>query len=226
MNSNRRISSSSTSKSSSASSSSTSANPQGNPNPNPNPIRTMEEVWNDINLFSLHQHQHHPPATTTTATTLDFRGMTLQDFLSRPFSKDPSPANAVPAVYCSPAPVPPTPATFLSLNSGQEHRHFHFLNNPEVTQHNDCSFGFDVAALGSSPANEKKRIPESEKCSGDRRHKRMIKNRESAARSRARKQEWTHDNDTFRSHLVHLCIAEAAQFPKKNSLQRTSTAPF
>lgn len=43
----------------------------------------------------------------------------------------------------------------------------------------------DVAAFG----NIKKRVFESEGGSGDRRHKRMIKNRESAARSRARKQE-------------------------------------
>lgn len=43
----------------------------------------------------------------------------------------------------------------------------------------------DVIAFG----NIRKRVSDGEAGSGDRRHKRMIKNRESAARSRARKQE-------------------------------------
>lgn len=94
----------------------------------------------------------------------------------------------------------PPPATLLSLNPGCE---FHFLDNSDpvlrpsshLQSHpssNVSSFSSPFEALASSPglpSSAKKRVPESENCSGDRRHKRMIKNRESAARSRARKQE-------------------------------------
>lgn len=72
--------------------------------------------------------------------------------------------------------------------------------------------------------------------SGDRRHKRMIKNRESAARSRARKQAYTtelerevaqlmDENAMLKRQQQQLCMA-ASQLTKKQTLHRTSTAPF
>ena len=170
----------------------------------PRSTKTMEEVWKDIDLASLQDqdtiHQPHPSS--------NFRGVILQDFLARPFSKDP-PASMVSsstntketALYAAAeGSLLPPPATVLSLNSGCE---FHFLDDSDpvlrpsshLQSHpssNVSSFSSPFEALASScglPSSAKKRVPESENCSGDRRHKRMIKNRESAARSRARKQE-------------------------------------
>ncbi|RWW02198.1 hypothetical protein GW17_00034722 [Ensete ventricosum] len=77
----------------------------------------------------------------------------------------------------------------------------------------------------------------------DRRKKRMIKNRESAARSRARKQAYTNEleqevdhllnenrpNATARCLFVQLKRASVHQLPvatKSSTLQRTLTAPF
>ncbi|KAE8010665.1 hypothetical protein FH972_007016 [Carpinus fangiana] len=155
--------------------------------------KTMEEVWKDINLASLQDQE-----------TASNNNVILQDFLARPFSKDPPPARIVSttaadtaaAVYCPlPGSLAPPPATVLSLNSSCE---FHFLDQSDPLrpnshlQSNVTSFSSPFEALASStglPSFGMKRVPESDGSSGDRRHKRMIKNRESAARSRARKQE-------------------------------------
>nr|POE59513.1 protein fd [Quercus suber] len=150
----------------------------------------MEEVWKDIDLASLQDqdtiHQPHPSST--------FRGVILQDFLARPFSKDP-PASMVSsstntketALYAAAeGSLFPPPATVLSLNSGCE---FHFLDNSDpvlrpsshLQSHpssNVSSFSSPFEALASSsglPSSAKKRVPESENCSGDRRHKRLHK---------------------------------------------------
>ncbi|XP_059439582.1 protein FD [Corylus avellana] len=202
--------------------------------------KTMEEVWKDINLASLQDQE-----------TASNNNVILQDFLARPFSKDPPPARivsttAAAAVYCPPpGSLAPPPATVLSLNSGCE---FHFLDQSDPLrpnshlQSNVTSFSSPFEALASSTGLAsfgKKRVPESDGSSGDRRHKRMIKNRESAARSRARKQECAYTNELelevahlmeenarLRKQQEQLRLAAAAQLPKKNSLHRTSTAPF
>ncbi|GAA0178592.1 basic leucine zipper transcription factor [Lithospermum erythrorhizon] len=150
--------------------------------------KTMEEVWKDINLASL-QHDHHNPS----------RGLTFQDFLARPFSNDP-PNSTISARFNSPA---PPPGTMLTLNSVPELNYFggnfdpprhnplmqHQLV-PQVCPLSQQSLPFNSfgAASGFQNANDKKRFPEFGN-TVDRRNKRMIKNRESAARSRARKQE-------------------------------------
>ncbi|KAM3758727.1 hypothetical protein ACB098_01G067200 [Castanea mollissima] len=65
----------------------------------------------------------------------------------------------------------------------------------------------------------------------------MIKNRESAARSRARKQAYTNElelevarlqeeNAKLRRQQEKLCLAASAQLPKKRGIYRTLTAPF
>ncbi|XP_072994769.1 protein FD-like [Typha latifolia] len=70
----------------------------------------------------------------------------------------------------------------------------------------------------------------------ERRKKRMIKNRESASRSRARKQAYTNDleievarladeNSKLRRQFDELRLAMGAQVPVKRVLLRTSSAP-
>ncbi|XP_010266851.1 PREDICTED: protein FD-like isoform X2 [Nelumbo nucifera] len=227
--------------------------------------KTMEQVWKDINLASTSLSDHHatrepllPKSTTTTSSATAFRGVILQDFLARPFSKDPPTSSVISvdpttasdvAVFGSPAPPPPT---VLSLNSGPE---FHYLENTtdplrsqsQLYTPGNSATPFFLSSLNTpfdpfAPSSAfssfcKKRVPESDDSSGDRRHKRMIKNRESAARSRARKQAYTNElelevaylkeeNAKLRIQQQELYLAAAAQLPKKHTLYRTSTAPF
>ncbi|KAL6226990.1 hypothetical protein ACLB2K_000949 [Fragaria x ananassa] len=224
--------------------------------------RTMEEVWKDINLASLSNADNSP----------NFRNMTLQDFLARPFANVVSPTpdhhhhnNNNHITLNSP---PPPPATVLSLNHSDSDqfqlfcienlnttRPFVNLNHPNTSTVSEKSFNgaypFEGLGSQSSPSpglvmpsgfgygNE--RLPEPDDRSnfggGDRRHRRMIKNRESAARSRARKQAYTNDleiriqllmeeNERLRRENEQLSDAAASQLPKKHSLNRSSTAPF
>lgn len=169
--------------------------------------KTMEEVWKDISLTSL---QDHPTREEGPGSSSGFRNVILQDFLARPFKETSS--TAVPDIDMSlfgPAPPPPT---VLSLNSGPD---FHCLdamgfNQNQKSSHirpvshqsfnNSSSASLSTSIFdGSPPVNlfdsfrsgsGNKRMSDSDNNCNDRRHKRMIKNRESAARSRARKQAW------------------------------------
>ncbi|CAA7022087.1 unnamed protein product [Microthlaspi erraticum] len=126
---------------------------------------TMEDVWKEINLASLHQHRklntHEPMLRNQNPHNSLF-----QDFLNIPLNQQP-PHCSSSTLHGSPLPLPP--ATFLSLNPHSINTHF------EEPARFGC-FG-------------KKRDQQSDESRGERRHKRMIKNRESAARSRARKQD-------------------------------------
>ncbi|KAG8662834.1 protein FD [Manihot esculenta] len=207
----------------------------------------MEEVWKDINLASLHDHSSGDQDIAVAPTRHNQHrnpNFILQDFFARPFSKDPQTrrvsahAQGDPALYGSP--VPP-PATVLSLNTGPG---FDFLDNSDyplrptshLPSHPVSSFNSPFEALDSSSFS-KKRVQESDNSSCDRRHKRMIKNRESAARSRARKQAYTNELELAIEHLMEenarlkrqqeeLLLAASTQHPKKHTLHRTSTAPF
>ncbi|OIT34702.1 PREDICTED: bZIP transcription factor 27-like [Nicotiana attenuata] len=170
-------SSSSSSKSSSSSSSSRSPFSPSNHHLNPR-LKTMEEVWKDINLSSLQEHTTTYSRDHDHHQTANFGGMILQDFLARPFATDPQPPPAA-------SPVPST--TMLNLNSVPE---LHFFSQNSILRPPTPISQVPFEGLASSAANGRKRVPETENNSaGDRRNKRMIKNRESAARSRARKQE-------------------------------------
>ncbi|KAJ8550134.1 hypothetical protein K7X08_033841 [Anisodus acutangulus] len=214
-----------------SSKSSSSSTPSNYNHPN-NPIfnKTMEEVWKDINLSC--SRDHIDPQNASTSNT-NFGGMILQDFLARPFANDHHPT-------ATPVPAPPHAVTMLALNStGRDQLYFLSNLNPlrqsSISQQNTISH----RPLGS-PAGRKRYPDQSDNNnSGDQKNKRMIKNRESAARSRARKQEsaYTNELETEIAHLMEenarlkrqqqqLCLASTAQLPKKNSLYRTSTAPF
>lgn len=180
------------------------------PSPIPNQSTTgnsMEEVWNDINLASLHEHPNSHTGNNSNTDDHVFHGMMFQDLLARSSNKD------TPTRVASKEPssgggnnflknsLGPPPATMLNLNYGKRPQ-----ENGDVS-------------------------------GGDRRHERMIKNRESAARSRARKQAYTtelelkvallgEENAKLRKQQERFLAAAPAQPPKKHTLYRTSTAPF
>ncbi|CAN0918830.1 Protein FD [Linum grandiflorum] len=213
----------------------------------------MEEVWKDINLSSLqdhtpptrhHHHHHHHHQNPN---------FIFQDFFSRPFDQDPPPPR-IPSSSAAPArgggcgarasPLPPH-VTVLTLNSSPGG--FDLLQNDTVkdNHHHQQQQRFDAfrqgmdssaaaAGLLPLPSFQKKRVQESDDSKGDRRHKRMIKNRESAARSRARKQAYTNELELEVQHLMtenaklkkqqeERLAAAAAQVGKKTALFRTST---
>ncbi|KAK9067414.1 hypothetical protein SSX86_014743 [Deinandra increscens subsp. villosa] len=189
-----------------------------------NAVRTMEEVWKDINLSAT----NHRDASVK---AVGYRGFILQDFLAKPFSSNDTPSTAVsPPGYGSPSspPPPPPPPMLLNLNSGPDQ--MNFLTEDQA---------LDVPAsglLGSNNGNggRMRMFPAS---GGDRRHKRMIKNRESAARSRARKQAYTNEleneverlkeeNAMLKRQQEQVHMIAASQMTKKRGLERTSTAPF
>ncbi|GLT34985.1 hypothetical protein SLA2020_094700 [Shorea laevis] len=193
----------------------------------------MEEVWKDITLTSLDQ------PTTSVAATVNNPGlsnMILQDFLgSRPFSKDPTRRGGSGDTSLVP---PSPPATVLSLNSASD---IHCIDIDDPVRQNPpvnggASFFDPLGSPTVFPPFCKKRTQEFNDAVHDRRHKRMMKNRESAARSRARKQAYTNEleleiahlqeeNARLRSQLEKFLVAPA-QLPKKHTLQRSLTAPY
>ncbi|CAF2157341.1 hypothetical protein IGI04_025785 [Brassica rapa subsp. trilocularis] len=195
---------------------------------------TMEEVWKDINLASLHQHRqlnidHEPMLSNQNPNNSIFK-----DFLNKPLNQEPQPlppSSSSSTLHRSLLPPPP-PETVLSLNPHSINTHFD----------ESARFGCFGKKRGGQESDESR---------GDRRHKRMIKNRESAARSRARKQEclspyfsppyqlhaYTNELELAISHLQkenarlkrqeeQLKMAEATQHQTKRKLQRSWTTPF
>ncbi|KAF9686687.1 hypothetical protein SADUNF_Sadunf02G0015200 [Salix dunnii] len=102
------------------------------PSPIPNQLmigNSMEEVWNDINLASLHEHPSNYTVTNTSTSTNDhvLHGMTFQDLLAtssnkdtptRVASKEPSSGGGNNFLKNS---LRPSPATMLNLNYGYDH---------------------------------------------------------------------------------------------------------
>ncbi|KAK1432619.1 hypothetical protein QVD17_09517 [Tagetes erecta] len=220
---------------SSVSSSSSSSSNNHSPPFTTTTTRTMEEVWKDISLSATTTGHH-------TNSGKGYRGFILQDFLAKPFSNNDTPTSVSSPGYGSPSPPPPPPPPMMfNLNSGPDQMNF----LPDDPNRNVCPFdqvltsansssgllGSNIGGLRLLPATERSGT------GGDRRHKRMIKNRESAARSRARKQAYTNEleneverlkeeNAMLRRQQEQLQVATTAQMTKKRGLQRTSTAPF
>ncbi|KAK4774068.1 hypothetical protein SAY87_029087 [Trapa incisa] len=223
-----------------------------------NPTATMEELWKDISPSPLHCHDHRH-SSSSPATAAARQDMIFQDFLGPPpptsMLGHPTGGHYGGSNLSSSSVVNPPPVTILSLNTGKE---FHFLESPSPFRSSSISGNLQRGGLAnvssapfscypfesldnSTPAlpcfGAKKRTNDSDTGSGDRRHKKMIKNRESAARSRARKQAYTNELELEVAHLMEenarlkkqqeqLYMASAAKLPKKNAFQRSSTAPF
>lgn len=226
----------------------------------------MEEVWQDISLTSLQDHANTAIPNTTNIPNTS-AGLIFQDFFARPFNKDPPPttkasATAHPSTTelsnssCFGNLAPHHGGTLLSLNSGSGFNHLENVpapaSAPDHHHHqrpshqllqgyplNNCNSAFDNALAPAHvvPSICFKRPHENEGHSNDRRHKRMMKNRESAARSRARKQAYTteleqevahleKENAKLRRQLEQQLLAASGQLTKKHTLYRTSTAPF
>ncbi|CAL9044917.1 protein FD-like [Musa acuminata AAA Group] len=243
-----------------SSSSSSKSSPSSNPSVLIPPTirrRTVEEVWNDISLTTLHHerllipldhqsyHHHHP------ASSPSFKGMILQDFLAGPLNRPRTISpHAVEELPLLPPPLSPTlPQTALSLNSGMEFEylrpHADSHSNSSSNGQNACFIPFAISGAIDGPPSptalfsfcSKNRLPENSVVGTDRYRRRMIKNRESAARSRARKQAYTNElelevsrlkeeNAKLKKQYEELRSAMAAQQLKSNTLQRSSTAPF
>jgi len=109
------------------------------PSPIPNQSTTgnsMEEVWNDINLASLHEHPNSHTGSNNNTDDHVFHGMMFQDLLARSSNKD------TPTRVASKEPssgggnnflknsLGPPPATMLNLNYGYDH--FQYLESRTV----------------------------------------------------------------------------------------------
>lgn len=150
----------------------------------------MEELWKDINLTDQYPNLDPPPHSNPNCI--------LQDFFS---GRDPPCSGHNSDNTNTPLLPPPTILSLNSIppgfdflhNSSQARFKNHHNKNTDVicNSNNSNAFITPFEGLDSSPLG-KRRVQDSlnnntSPC--DRRHKRMIKNRESAARSRARKQE-------------------------------------
>ncbi|GLU19733.1 hypothetical protein SLE2022_359650 [Rubroshorea leprosula] len=190
-----RVPSSLSSKSSSSSSSSS---------PSPLMPKTMEEVWKDINLASLHDHSTNPRLQTIPHNS----NFILQDFFARPFTKDqPSSTHRESNLYGTP--VPPPPATALSLNSGPG---FDFLENSRIQSNaisNLSVFNCPFEAMASSASLAS-----------------FGKKRAYTNELEFEVQQLREENARLKRQHEQLRVAATAQLSKKPTLQRTSTAPF
>ncbi|KAL3514803.1 hypothetical protein ACH5RR_027520 [Cinchona calisaya] len=202
----------------------------------------MEEVWKDICLSS---DLGNPAAKTTVSnpsSTGALEGISFQEFLSRPNhhrrrrenDRHSSFGSTGEGGFFESRGQHPAATAILSLNKTRA------VTPSLFSLADQLDHDVVVNLEKSSTANEfsilpKKRIPQNEDIC--QRYKRMIKNRESAARSRARKQAYTNElehkvarlmeeNAKLRRQQEKLYLRGPAQFPKKHKLSRTLTAPF
>ncbi|XP_050363239.1 protein FD-like [Argentina anserina] len=176
---------------------------------------TMEDVWKDISLASLCDRSSPAAAAaagSSSANPAAFRSFIFQDFMAAGSAK------VAPSPLATDL-VPPPPATLSLSSSGSDHFQQYQVQNSTATTSTNAtppkllmkpnpqslhsattmpsssliSFSNKSAseALDSSPYCKKRVVERNGESSRHVRHKRMIKNRESASRSRARKQAYT-----------------------------------
>ncbi|RRT58088.1 hypothetical protein B296_00026425 [Ensete ventricosum] len=136
------------------------------------PGRNMEEVWKDISLSTLHQDVPSTPVLSfhsATTTSSSFGAVMLQDFI----------ADAFKAENRAPPPSTHSPPALLSPTSDNSRQFFGYDLNASAS-------GTNAAQSESTKKRPNRSVDRQSDV--ERRKKRMIKNRESAARSRARKQ--------------------------------------
>lgn len=170
----------------------------------------MEDVWKDISLASL--CDHNSPAAGNSATTNDraaLRGFIFQDFLAAASTKL-APASGLAAA--------PPPTTLLCLSSSGSDQHqiqstATFITNTSApvkpnpqrlhgtSSTSSSLISFSANNLSVALDCKKRAVEESGDNSRRVRHRRMIKNRESASRSRARKQAYTNELELELAHL-------------------------
>ncbi|KAL2905919.1 Protein FD [Bienertia sinuspersici] len=203
------------------SSSSSSSPSSSSNNKNIKTQKSMEDLWKDITINSLpttpihHIHNIHHPTPNS-----HFRGMILQDFLNNSNNNEEDRRNSstirssTNEFESSPAIIPPhikPPTTeFQFFENEMMNTESQLQGNSSVPNLIAGDAAFDALASSSllssfAAHNYKKRLSENQSHlnasdSVDRRHKRMIKNRESAARSRARKQRARHDVKEIRQY--------------------------
>ncbi|KAH7567103.1 hypothetical protein JRO89_XS07G0017200 [Xanthoceras sorbifolium] len=209
-NNNNRVSIS-PSKSSSICSSPSSLSPSS---PNASTRKSMEEVWKDINLASLHGHSDTATATATATTNCrGFPGLILQDFFARPFNEDPPPP-------------PPPPTTKKTRSKGAAAAAF--SNNESSSPLGDIT-----AAFGSLAPPPKATMLSLNSTSGCDFH--FPENRPNQSQ-RFNSHAYTNELELEVAHLLEenaelrrqldKFLAASEKLPKKHSLCRTSTAPF
>ncbi|KAK8692026.1 hypothetical protein V6N13_075511 [Hibiscus sabdariffa] len=201
----------------------------------------MEEVWKDIIPSSVND------IISTTASNPTFPSTIFQDFLSRPFNNEPPtrPSNQDTSSFSF---LSHPSATILSLNSGSGFQFTTSVSSNSAV--NSRTTAVPTPSLGASNNSTfhgfgnqqsllfaERRAQENIENDDIRQHK-LMKYRESAARSRARKQAYRMElelevarlrgeNSKLRKHNEKLlAMATENQFPKKSSLRRTLTAPF
>ncbi|XP_030527150.1 bZIP transcription factor 27-like [Rhodamnia argentea] len=202
-------------------------------------IKSMDDIWKDINLGFLKDPPDHrqPPAPAAISTSINgvglgFQGTVLTNFLAGPARDYPPRGSGFGS---------DVPTTRLSLNSSEADAQG--VAAAGQVQ-GPCGRGGGVGAdspplvprfsslCGKGSSNNGDRNDPR-----DRKFKRLVKNRESAARSRARRQAYTtgleieiahlqKENANLRRQQEKLRLAPPPDIPKKKRLQRTFTAPF
>ncbi|XP_050370743.1 protein FD-like [Argentina anserina] len=175
------------------------------------PPRTMEEAWRHISLASPSYSARAPFGNGIPNDSMLISSSTAAEPTSLDFPH-PMMQNQL---YCQ----------LFCINRP-------FVINPDQGLANSTSSCFGTG--------KKKRVLDYASNSEDPRHKRMIKNRESASRSRARKQAYTgalelevqhlkEENERIRrqqQQLQESSFAAASGQPKKHKHRRSSTAHF